>query len=152
MTMSFDVIIPFLRPIKHLLESETVSEIMVNPDSSVWIEEDGAIQLLPGIHFDDEALIAALEVVANKSGKKLIPTCRMQLAPALSISPSRPPVCSMLIPEMLSVFRWASRARRREGRWAECPTSSRRSLSLLAAVIFSSARTACSIASEASLQ
>ena len=31
--MSFDVIIPFLKPIKHLLEAETVSEIMVNPDS-----------------------------------------------------------------------------------------------------------------------
>ena len=44
--MSFEVIIPFLKPIKHLLESETVSEIMVNPDSSVWIEEDGQIQLL----------------------------------------------------------------------------------------------------------
>ncbi len=30
--MSFAVIIPFLKPIKHLLESDTVSEIMVNPD------------------------------------------------------------------------------------------------------------------------
>lgn len=47
--MSFEIIIPFLRPIKHLLETETVSEIMVNPDSSVWIEEFDRIQLLPGI-------------------------------------------------------------------------------------------------------
>ena len=41
--MNFEIIIPFLKPIEHLLESETVSEIMVNPDSSVWIEEDGQI-------------------------------------------------------------------------------------------------------------
>ena len=51
--MSFEIILPFLKPIQHLLETEPVSEIMVNPDSSVWIEEDGAIQLLPGIRFAD---------------------------------------------------------------------------------------------------
>ena len=69
--MSFEVIIPFLRPIKHLLEANTVSEIMVNPDSSVWIEEDGQIQLLSGIRFDDGALQTGLEVIANRFGKKL---------------------------------------------------------------------------------
>jgi pilus assembly protein CpaF len=69
--VSFEVIIPFLKPIKHLLESDTVSEIMVNPDSSVWIEEDGQIQLLPGIRFDDGALQTGLEVIANRFGKKL---------------------------------------------------------------------------------
>jgi hypothetical protein len=47
--MSFEVVIPFLRPIEHLLESETISEIMVNPDSNVWVEEDGRIQSRPGI-------------------------------------------------------------------------------------------------------
>jgi len=33
--MSFDLILPFFRPIEQLLLSDTVSEIMVNPDSSV---------------------------------------------------------------------------------------------------------------------
>jgi pilus assembly protein CpaF len=69
--MSFEVIIPFLRPIKHLLEAATVSEIMVNPDSSVWVEEDGQIQLLSGIKFEDGALQTGLEVIANRFGKKL---------------------------------------------------------------------------------
>ena len=69
--MSFAIIIPFLKPIRHLLEAETVSEIMINPDSSVWIEEDGKIQLLAGIRFDDGALQTGLEVIANKFGKKL---------------------------------------------------------------------------------
>jgi pilus assembly protein CpaF len=69
--LSFAIIIPFLRPIKHLLETETVSEIMVNPDSSVWIEENGQIQPLPGIQFEEGALQTGLEVIANRFGKKL---------------------------------------------------------------------------------
>ena len=71
--MSFDVIIPFLKPIKHLLEAETVSEIMVNPNSSVWVEESAQIQFLSGIRFEDGALQAGLEVIANRFGKKLDP-------------------------------------------------------------------------------
>ena len=71
--MSFDVIIPFLKPIRHLLEAETVSEIMVNPDSSVWVEESTQIQFLSGIRFEDGALQAGLEVIANRFGKKLDP-------------------------------------------------------------------------------
>lgn len=69
--MSFAIILPFLKPIQHLLTSETVSEIMVNPDSSVWIEEAGVIQLLPGTRFADGALLTGLDVIANKFGKKL---------------------------------------------------------------------------------
>lgn len=69
--MSFEIIIPFLRPIEALLESETVSEIMVNPDSSVWVEESGQIQRLPDIRFEDGALQTGLEVIANRFGKKL---------------------------------------------------------------------------------
>lgn len=69
--MSFEVILPFLKPIKHLLEAQTVSEIMVNPDSSVWIEENGQIQALPGIRFEEGALLTSLEVIANRYGKKL---------------------------------------------------------------------------------
>ena len=69
--MSFEVIIPFLKPIEHLLESETISEIMVNPDSSVWIEENGRIQRLSDVNFEDGALQTSLEVIANRFGKKL---------------------------------------------------------------------------------
>ncbi len=69
--MSFEIIIPFLKPIEHLFASKTVSEIMVNPDGSVWTEEDGRIRLLSGIHFEDGALLTGLEVIANRFGKKL---------------------------------------------------------------------------------
>ena len=93
--MSFDVIIPFLKPIKHLLEAETVSEIMVNPDSSVWIEEDGRIQLLPGICFDDGALQTGLEVIANRFGKKLdtdSPILNLRLPDGSRMAAMIPPV------------------------------------------------------------
>jgi type IV secretory pathway ATPase VirB11/archaellum biosynthesis ATPase len=69
--MSFEVIIPFLKPIEHLLASRTVSEIMVNPDGSVWMEEKGRIELLPEIRFEEGALLTSLEVIANRFGKKL---------------------------------------------------------------------------------
>ena len=69
--MSFEIILPFLKPIRHLLETTTVSEIMVNPDSSIWVEEAGEIQSLPGLRFEKGALLTSLEVIANRFGKKL---------------------------------------------------------------------------------
>ena len=69
--MSFEIIIPFLKPIRHLLESQSISEIMVNPDGTVWVEEGGRIQRLPDVRFDEGALLTGLEVIANRFGKKL---------------------------------------------------------------------------------
>jgi pilus assembly protein CpaF len=69
--MSFEVIIPFVKPIEHLLASRTVSEIMVNPDGSIWIEEKGRIEQVSEVRFDEGALLTSLEVIANRFGKKL---------------------------------------------------------------------------------
>ncbi len=63
--MSFEIIIPFLKPIEHLLVSGTVSEIMVNPDGYVWIEKKGHIEPMAGIQFEDGALLTALEVICQ---------------------------------------------------------------------------------------
>jgi pilus assembly protein CpaF len=93
--VSFQIILPFLKPIQHLLAAKTVSEIMVNPDSSVWIEEDGAIQLLPGIRFADGALLTGLEVIANKFGKKLdtdSPILNLRLPDGSRLAAMIPPV------------------------------------------------------------
>jgi len=93
--MSFEIIIPFLRPIKHLLEADTVSEIMVNPDSSVWIEENGQIQLLSGVRFDEGALQTGLEVIANRFGKKLdagSPILNLRLPDGSRMAAMIPPV------------------------------------------------------------
>ena len=39
--MSFDVILPFLRPIAHLIQDPDVSEIMVNGGGRVFLERQG---------------------------------------------------------------------------------------------------------------
>jgi pilus assembly protein CpaF len=93
--MSFEVIIPFLKPIKHLLASNTVSEIMVNPDGSVWMEESGQIQQLPDVQFEDGALQTGLEVIANRFGKKLdadSPILNLRLPDGSRMAAMIPPV------------------------------------------------------------
>ena len=95
--MSFEIILPFLKPIKHLLEADTVSEIMVNPDATVWIEEEGKIQALPGVRFDEGALQTSLEVIANRYGKKLdadSPILNLRLPDGSRMAAIIPPVVS----------------------------------------------------------
>jgi hypothetical protein len=54
--MSFDLILPFLRPIEPLLLDESVSEIMGNPDATWWYERDGIIFREATIQFDSRRL------------------------------------------------------------------------------------------------
>jgi pilus assembly protein CpaF len=108
--MSFEIIIPFLKPIEPLLASRTVSEIMVNPDGSVWIEEKGHIVLQPGIRFDDGALLTGLEVIANRFGKKLdadSPILNLRLPDGSRMAALIPPVVN---PQpMITIRRFTSR-------------------------------------------
>ena len=93
--MSFDLILPFFRPIEHLLLSDTVSEIMVNPDSSVWIEENGEMSHLHRIRFEQGALDAGLEVIANRFGKRLDadnPIMNLRLPDGSRLAAMIPPV------------------------------------------------------------
>ena len=93
--MSFEIIIPFLKPIEHLLASKTVSEIMVNPDGSVWMEEDGQIQQVGDVQFEDGALHTGLEVIANRFGKRLdadSPILNLRLPDGSRMAAMIPPV------------------------------------------------------------
>ncbi|WP_158751737.1 CpaF family protein [Acidobacterium sp. S8] len=93
--MSFDIIIPFLKPIESLLLNETISEIMVNPDGSIWIEEAGRVQPLPDVRFEKDALATGLEVIANKFGKKLdadSPILNLRLPDGSRMAAMIPPV------------------------------------------------------------
>jgi pilus assembly protein CpaF len=69
--MSFELIIPFLRPIESLLADDEISEIMCNPDSSCWVEREGRITPVVNARFKTGELHAGLEVIANKFGKQL---------------------------------------------------------------------------------
>ena len=69
--MSFDLLIPFLRPIEPLLLDDDVSEIMGNPNATWYAEREGQIVSQPEIKFEAGALRTGLEVIANNLGKRL---------------------------------------------------------------------------------
>jgi len=93
--MSFELILPFLRPIEELLLDESVSEIMGNPDASWWYERDGMILREATIQFDAGRLRTGLEVIANHLGKKLDednPVLHAQLPDGSRLAAVIPPV------------------------------------------------------------
>src|SRR2546427_11644854 len=66
--MSFDLILPFLRPIEHLIRDDEVSEIMVNGSSQVFIERQGKIERVPGIELNEKSIHVALRNIARLLG------------------------------------------------------------------------------------
>ncbi|MGB6871622.1 MAG: ATPase, T2SS/T4P/T4SS family [Acidobacteriaceae bacterium] len=93
--MSFDLLLPFLRPIEPLLLDEGVSEIMGNPDASWWYERDGIIRPEGSVRFDAGKLRTGLEVIANHLGKRLdedSPLLHAQLPDGSRIAAVIPPV------------------------------------------------------------
>jgi pilus assembly protein CpaF len=93
--MSFELILPFLRPIEPLLLDDSISEIMGNPDTSWWFERDGVIQRERTISFEPSKLRTGLEVIANHLGKKLDednPVLHVQLPDGSRLAAVIPPV------------------------------------------------------------
>ena len=93
--MSFELILPFLRPIEPLLLDDSISEIMGNPDASWWYERDGIIHREKGVSFDAGRLRTGLEVIANQLGKKLDednPVLHAQLPDGSRLAAVIPPV------------------------------------------------------------
>ena len=69
--MSFDLLVPFLRPIEPLLLDDSVSEIIGNPNATWYAEREGQMLPQPEIAFDPGSLRTGLEVIANNLGKRL---------------------------------------------------------------------------------
>jgi pilus assembly protein CpaF len=93
--MSFELILPFLRPIEPLLLDDSVSEIMGNPDATWWYERDGIVWSDTNIQFDSNKLRTGLEVIANHLGKRLDednPLLHAQLPDGSRIAAVIPPV------------------------------------------------------------
>src|SRR5690349_10749118 len=65
---AFRLIIPFLREIEHLILDETISEIMINSSTHVFIEKDGLLQQVPGVNLQQKALAAAVKNIARDLG------------------------------------------------------------------------------------
>jgi pilus assembly protein CpaF len=93
--LSYELILPFLRPIEPLLLDESISEIMGNPDASWWYERDGIVHREASVFFDPGKLRTGLEVIANQLGKRLDednPVLHAQLPDGSRLAAVIPPV------------------------------------------------------------
>jgi len=64
----FELILPFLRPIQHLILDPDISEIMVNGPERIFIEKAGYVQAVPGVKLTPESLIVAVKNIARRLG------------------------------------------------------------------------------------
>src|ERR1700693_4084456 len=63
-----ELILPFLRPIQHLILDPDISEIMVNGPDRIFIEKGGYLQAVPGVSLTPESLIVAVKNIARRLG------------------------------------------------------------------------------------
>src|SRR5260370_23396200 len=71
--MSWDVIIPFLRPIEPLLLDPEVSGILVNGASRVFIERVGELEEVAGVALTEKSLQVAVRNIARALGDDISP-------------------------------------------------------------------------------
>jgi pilus assembly protein CpaF len=69
--VSFEVILPFLRPIEHLIRDEHISEIMVNAPSRVFVERGGEISEVRGVTIGEKSLQVAVRNIARALGDEI---------------------------------------------------------------------------------
>ncbi len=64
----FELILPFLRPIEHLILDPDISEIMVNGPERIFIEKAGYLQRVPDVKLTPESLMVAVKNIARRLG------------------------------------------------------------------------------------
>jgi len=92
---SFRLILPFLRDIAHLVLDESISEIMINSSTEVFIERDGIVQAVPGVNLPQKTLIAAVKNIARDLGDDISdekPILDSRLSDGSRIAAMLPPI------------------------------------------------------------
>ncbi|MFZ3331985.1 MAG: ATPase, T2SS/T4P/T4SS family [Candidatus Acidiferrales bacterium] len=64
----FEMILPFLKPIEHLILDGSISEVMVNGSEHVFIERNGFLERVPNIALGEKALMVAVKNIARRLG------------------------------------------------------------------------------------
>jgi len=64
----FETILPFLKPIEHLILDPSVSEVMVNGADCVFIEKGGYLEPVSGVSLGEKALLVAVKNIARRLG------------------------------------------------------------------------------------
>jgi pilus assembly protein CpaF len=67
----FETILPFLKPIEHLILDDSISEVMVNGADRVFIEKDGFLQQVKGVSLGEKALMVAVKNIARRLGNDI---------------------------------------------------------------------------------
>jgi pilus assembly protein CpaF len=64
----FETILPFLKPIQHLILDDSISEVMVNGTNRVFVEKAGFIEEVPGLSIGQKSLMVAVKNIARRLG------------------------------------------------------------------------------------
>jgi pilus assembly protein CpaF len=64
----FEIILPFLKPIEHLILDGSVSEVMVNGPNQIFIEKDGLVRQVRGVSLEEKSLLVAVKNIARRLG------------------------------------------------------------------------------------
>jgi pilus assembly protein CpaF len=64
----FEMILPFLKPIEHLILDDSISEVMVNGPDRVFIEKQGFLQQVQGVSIREKSLMVAVKNIARRLG------------------------------------------------------------------------------------
>jgi pilus assembly protein CpaF len=67
----FETILPFLKPIEHLILDDSISEVMVNGGDCVYFEKNGLLERAHGISIGDRALMVAVKNIARRLGNDI---------------------------------------------------------------------------------
>ena len=64
----FETILPFLKPIEHLILDDTISEVMVNGPHRVFVEKAGFVEEVRGLAIGEKSLMVAVKNIARRLG------------------------------------------------------------------------------------
>jgi len=64
----FETILPFLKPIEHLILDESISEVMVNGPNQVFVEKSGFLKQVCGVSLGERSLLVAVKNIARRLG------------------------------------------------------------------------------------
>jgi pilus assembly protein CpaF len=64
----FETILPFLKPIEHLILDDSISEVMVNGSDRIFIEKAGFIEPVQGVSLGEKSLMVAVKNIARRLG------------------------------------------------------------------------------------
>ena len=64
----FETILPFLKPIEHLILDDSISEVMVNGPDRIFIEKAGFLEQVQGLSLGEKSLMVAVKNIARRLG------------------------------------------------------------------------------------